>query len=105
MEEYIPEKYTVLVLTKFFDRMKGFLTRRPQGCILLISPCDSIHTFGMRCNLDVAFFNDEGVIIRSEISVHPRRILRCRGARGVLEKHSSVNEGWYKEGQRVTLCI
>lgn len=36
MEEYIPEKYTVLVLTKFFDRMKGFLAKRPQGCILLI---------------------------------------------------------------------
>lgn len=98
-------EHELVVLTRFLDRLKGFLVQRSEGCVLLISPCSSIHTFGMGWDLDVAFFDREGVVIRSEVAVPPRRIIRCRRACGVLERRASQDRRWYCEGERVTLYV
>ncbi len=91
----------------YLDRMKGFLVRRPQGCVLLIAPCHSIHTFGMRCNLDVAFLSRDGTVLLSREGVAPGRLLRCRRAAAVLERVSpkAGNRNWYREGEETAICI
>lgn len=63
----------------------AFLRRMPPGHALFIPDCRSVHTFGMRFPIDVAFLDEAGRVIRVERAVGPRRVLLCRGAFAVLE--------------------
>jgi uncharacterized membrane protein (UPF0127 family) len=74
----------------FRERLLGLAFRReaPHGEALLIPRCRSVHTFGMRFPLDIAFLDEHGSVMRLERSVPPRRVLYCRGASAVLETPS-----------------
>ena len=63
----------------------AFLERRQAGAGLLIPRCRSVHTFGMRFCLDLAFLDAELRVVGLRQSVPPRRFARCRGATAVLE--------------------
>jgi uncharacterized membrane protein (UPF0127 family) len=63
----------------------AFLRELPHGHALLIPDCRSVHTFGMRFPIDVAFLDEAGEMLRVERTVPPRRVLFCRGAFAVLE--------------------
>lgn len=76
-----------------FGRTKGLIgrdaMRRDEA--LWLSPCKSVHTFGMRFPVDVAFLDDSGTILHLVPSMHPRRISRIVwGARGALEMHAGT---------------
>jgi uncharacterized protein len=55
----------------------------PSG--LLIPRCASVHTFGMRFALDIAFLDPEGKVLGERRMVPPRRFVSHRGAAAVLE--------------------
>jgi uncharacterized membrane protein (UPF0127 family) len=63
----------------------AFLRSLPSGHALLIADCRSVHTFGMRFPIDVAFLDDDGRAIRLERAVGARRVRVCRGAFAVIE--------------------
>ena len=63
----------------------ALLPSLPSGHALLITDCRSVHTFGMRFPIDVAFLDDAGRPIRVERAVKPRRVLVCRKAFAVIE--------------------
>jgi uncharacterized membrane protein (UPF0127 family) len=63
----------------------AWLRELPPGHALVIPDCRSVHTFGMRFPIDVAFLDDAGRPMRVERSVGRRRLLVCRGAFAVLE--------------------
>jgi uncharacterized membrane protein (UPF0127 family) len=67
----------------------AWLTGLPADCGLLIPRCSSVHTFGMRFAIDIAFLGPDGQVLRLERAVPPRRVLRCRGAVAVLERRAS----------------
>lgn len=69
------------------DRLRGLLglSALPPGEILSITPCSSIHTFGMRFAIDIAFVGRDGTILRIDRSVAPWRVRLCPSARTVLE--------------------
>ena len=52
---------------------------------LLIPHCTSVHTFGMRFELDVVFVDRRWLPIYIEYGVRPNRVLRSRFARSVIE--------------------
>src|SRR5262245_7059957 len=57
------------------------LTDRDRaGSGLLIPGCRSIHTFGMRFPIDVAFLDADGSVISRRLRVRPRRIVADRRA-------------------------
>jgi uncharacterized membrane protein (UPF0127 family) len=71
----------------FRQRLLG-LSRRERadaGRGLLIPRCSSVHTFGMRFELDLFFLDGSGRIIAVRRRVPPRRVVWQRGARAVLE--------------------
>jgi uncharacterized membrane protein (UPF0127 family) len=75
------------VADDFRTRLLG-LSRRDRsraGPGLLIPRCSSVHTFGMRFELDVFFLDCAGRVIEVRRQVPPRRVLWCRGASAVLE--------------------
>lgn len=61
------------------------LPRREAGAGLLIPRCSSVHTFGMRFALDLYFLDDAGAVLAVRRWIPARRVIRCRGARAVLE--------------------
>jgi uncharacterized membrane protein (UPF0127 family) len=77
----------VLEANTLRSRLLGlaFLREPPPGHALLIAHCRSVHTFGMRFAIDVAFLDGAGRPVRIERAVRPRRLLSCRAAFAVLE--------------------
>jgi uncharacterized membrane protein (UPF0127 family) len=71
----------------FLSRLRG-LSRRDRedaGPGLLIRRCASVHTFGMRFELDLYFLDGDDRVIAVRRRVPPRRLVWCRGAAAVLE--------------------
>ncbi len=75
------------VASGFLSRLLGlsWRGRSRAGAGLLIPRCSSVHTFGMRFELDVFFLDEAGRVIEARRRVPPRRVLRCPGACAVLE--------------------
>lgn len=68
------------------------LSRGAAGTGLLIPRCRSVHTFGMRFELDLVFIGRDGVVIATERRVPPSRVVGCRDAMAVLELPSDSPE-------------
>lgn len=62
--------------TSTFERVQGWLPRQQvePGEGLLIVPCNSIHTFGMRFNIDVAYLDRQGRVLKLASDVKPGRL-------------------------------
>ena len=57
------------------DRMRGLLGRVGIDGALLIDPCRSVHSFGMRFPIDVAFCDRRMVVLRT-VSMPANRLTR-----------------------------
>lgn len=71
------EKFEILVAKSFSARAGGLLFRKKlmsRQC-LLITPCRSIHTIGMRYNIDVVFIDAFGYITDIYYNVKPFNIV------------------------------
>ena len=95
-------------------RLKGLIGLQRFEGVLLLAPCHDIHTFGMRMNIDVAFVDADGKVLRVERDLPPRRRVKCRGAVAVLERQadsgcqSSVDccestPSWFQVGDTLRL--
>lgn len=84
----------VEIAQSFFHRSRGLLGRDalPREHGLLILPCCSIHTLGMRFAIDAIFLNREGDVVRVVRDVGAGRFLVAggRGAHATLE----LSAGW-----------
>ncbi len=67
-----------------WQRLRGLAFAPPSGP-LLIEGCRSVHTFGMRYELDLVWLDGEGAVVRVDRGVPPRRVRTCLRARSVLE--------------------
>ena len=69
------------------ERMRGLLGRpqlnEDEG--LIINPCSSIHTAGMRYPIDLVFLDRNWIIIKTVTALKPWRMAACPAASMVLE--------------------
>ena len=77
----------VRIAEHFLARALGLLVGAPLEATegLLIAPCASIHTIGMRYLIDVVFLDREARVMRVCPEVAAGRARFAPGARGVLE--------------------
>jgi uncharacterized protein len=75
------------VARSFAQRAIGLLATRslPPAEGLLIVPCRSIHTFGMRYAIDALFVDRQGSVLAMHPRLSPWRIASCAAAVAVLE--------------------
>ena len=69
-------------------RARGLLDTEhlSQGEALVISPCNSVHMFGMRYPIDVLFVDRDGFVVRAIENLQPMRMTRVYfRARRVVE--------------------
>lgn len=71
----------------FWSRLKGLLgtSELTAGEGLLIRPCSSIHTFGMRYPIDVLFLSSELKVLKIVHSIPAMRAACCWGSAVALE--------------------
>ncbi|MBT3191785.1 MAG: DUF192 domain-containing protein [Verrucomicrobia bacterium] len=83
----------LLIADRTISRMRGLLGRSglPEGTGMLLDPCSSIHTIGMRFSLDVIFLDRGHRVVRVVHNVQPNRFaFGGPGARRAVE----VEAGW-----------
>ena len=79
----------------FFGRLRGLLGRSElkPGEALVIEPCNSIHTFGMRFSIDALFLDGDSRVVALRRCLRPYRFTRIFGkARRVVELPVSTIE-------------
>ncbi|MEU7034183.1 DUF192 domain-containing protein [Streptomyces sp. NPDC046237] len=85
-------------------RRRGLLGRDGIDGAMLITPTNSIHTFGMRFTIDVAYL-DRNLTVLAVVTMRPGRLGMVRPrARHVLEAEGGAMAGWgLRKGVRVTV--
>lgn len=74
------------VAASFGARLRGLALRRlPPDRGLLLPRTRSVHTFGMRFELDLLWLDASGRVVRVDRAVPPWRVRTCRRARAVVE--------------------
>ena len=75
----------------WLKRFRGFKSKNAAKAVdgVLIHPCSSIHTIGMRFDIDVYFLDKELRVVRSYRSVGARRGRFAPGATYALELRSA----------------
>tara|TARA_R110002072_G_scaffold32211_8_gene98623 strand:+ start:588 stop:944 length:357 start_codon:yes stop_codon:yes gene_type:complete len=73
--------------TRFLERLCGLLfsPRLKKNEALLIEPCSSVHTVGMRYAIDVVFIDKDWHVVKTTKSLKPWRIAASSKAYRVLE--------------------
>ena len=75
-------------------RARGLMGRDSFEGALLIRKCRSVHTFGMRFPIDVAFLDGEDRVV-SVATVVPKRVTAPRmSSRSVVEARAGSFERW-----------
>lgn len=92
----LPGGLTLLVAGDRRARRRG-LAHLPPGALpedhaLVFERCRSVHTIGMRFALDLLWIDADGVLVRLDRAVAPRRLRTCLGARGVIEAAAGTGE-------------
>ena len=85
------------ILQRLVGLLKTSSLEANQG--LLLSPCSSIHTIGMRYNLDIVFLDKKKKVLKCVSDLKPNRAAGVRKGYYVLElpsgsvKHNSLSVG------------
>ena len=96
------------VASSFFDRLVGLMFSSSMKGFdsLLITKCNSIHTFFMRYAIDVVFLNSKYEVVRTYYNIKPWRMTRLVfGATQVLEMKAGNLPDDMKIGDRLDICI
>ena len=96
------------VADSFWSRLRGLLgtDALANGDGLILRPCTSIHMFGMRYPIDVAFLDAEGRVVATYAALAPGRWTRIhRTARAALELPAgTLSEAATAPGDRLDIA-
>lgn len=88
----LPGGLTLYVAATRAERGRGLARLEPAALPadhgLLLRPCRSVHTAGMRFALDLVWLDGDETVVRVDAGVAPRRVRTCLGARAVVETHA-----------------
>ncbi|WP_188207726.1 DUF192 domain-containing protein [Alkalibacillus aidingensis] len=83
------------VADTFWKRFKGLMFKRGlnSGYGLHIKPCQSVHTFFMKFNIDVIYVNDKLEVVGLDKGLTPNRVGKVRkNAQSVIEVSAGTVE-------------
>lgn len=68
---------TIKIADSYMKRLRGYMFHKMPitSEVLIIKPCNQIHTFNMKFDLDVLFMDDENRVLEKHMAVKPGRIL------------------------------
>lgn len=75
-------------------RRRGLIGKRDPQYALVLPRCRWVHTFGMKCALDVAYLDCDSRVMKMQHLVPMRFPLPVRAARTVIEAKAGSFERW-----------
>ncbi|MEW1723562.1 DUF192 domain-containing protein [Streptomyces sp. NPDC093109] len=94
------------IAASYGTRRRGLLGRDGIEGALLITPCNSVHTFRMRFPIDVAYLDEELNVVDVHTLKPGRLPLPRLKARHVLEAEAGAMARWgLRPGGRVTVSV
>ena len=92
----LPGDLRVYVARSWAARRDGLggLPELPQDSGLLIAPCRSVHTIGMRFALDLVWLDAHDAVVGVAHDLPPRRLRTNWGARSVIEVASGRGDAF-----------
>lgn len=94
----------VLLATSFAQRSRGLLGRDGLDGALLLRPATSVHTFGMRFAIDVAFLDRAGRVLRVVTMPRNRLGRPVLRAKAILEAEAGSFARWgLRAGDHLTV--
>lgn len=84
----------VEVARRWRDRSRGLLGRDGLDGALWIEPASSLHSFGMRFDLDVAFLDRDGSVLRAVRLPRNRMTRIVLRAKAVVEAEAGTFARW-----------
>ncbi|WP_329063999.1 DUF192 domain-containing protein [Streptomyces sp. NBC_01429] len=100
------ETVAVEIAASYGTRRRGLLGRDGIEGALLITPCNSVHTFRMRFAIDVAYLDKELRVVDVHTLKPGRLPLPRWKARHVLEAEAGAMERWgLRPGARITVDV
>lgn len=88
------------ILGTWAERLKGLLGTGADACPVLLMRCSSVHTYGMRYPLDLAFIGERGEVLEVARSVAPGEVVSRAGAFCVLERPAR-DGAWLCRGEHL----
>ena len=76
------------------EQRRGLIGERDPEFALVLPECNWVHTFGVRCALDVAYLDDASRVMKVQRLGRMRLPLPVRGARTVVEAKAGSFERW-----------
>lgn len=98
----------IKIYDSLFMRVKGLMFRKSleDNSGIIIVPCNSIHTFFMRFNIDVIFLDSENKIVKIVRNLRPWRMTRMYlKAKKVIELNGGELPENIKEGEKVKFYV
>ena len=92
----------ILLASTMRTRLIGLIGMRDFDGVLVLVPCNDIHTFAMKRVLDIAFVAQDGTVVEAHRAVPPNRRLRNRKATATLERFANDGE-WYVPGDCIEI--
>ncbi|MGI6124226.1 MAG: DUF192 domain-containing protein [Acetivibrionales bacterium] len=94
----------IYIAKTFSSRFWGLMGKQEGNYGLLLSPCNSIHTFFMRYNLDAIFLDEHNTIVAIKRFIKPFSVVpSVREATKVLEFPSSLHaSAFLNMGDQIT---
>lgn len=86
-----------------WKRLKGLLGCTNYDGVLMLAPCNDVHTWGMKAPIDIAFVGSDGRVVKATRATPPRRRVWSREACFVLERFARDDEPWFDQGDYVRL--
>lgn len=93
----------LLIAASYRARTRGLLGRDGFDGAIMLTPCNSVHTFGMRFAIDVAYLDRE-LRVLDVTTMRPGRLglIRLR-SRHVLEAEAGAMQAWgLRPGMRLS---
>ncbi|MGH4122548.1 MAG: DUF192 domain-containing protein [Clostridium sp.] len=82
----------VFIADSYTKRLFGYMFReKPHYEAIMLTPCNGIHTFFMKFNIDVLFLNEHMQVIIKIENLRPGQIVtKVMGSRIVIESKAGV---------------
>jgi|GEM_PF-2589908 len=93
----------VVVLTTFWQRLKGIKRFRGSLKNVYLPRCKAVHTFGMRSDLHLLWLSKTGRLVALQKNVKPNCIKQCQAAFGVVEVPATLDIPNYPVGHQFRL--
>ena len=85
------------ILSSRKQKLKGLLGVKPDDKTRVLSNCKSVHTHGMKHEIDIAFLDKNGTILQVVRRAKPGHVFKNSHADAVAERFSK-DDDWYSKG-------